>query len=286
MGIGYLVLYVALALVALWLLAELLLQSRAPLHWRALALVGFLGVVAGMRLGSVVVIGAGAAAFALGQVFVTRAVKQGSVSAWSLRGKDGALPGPLARIPLLSAATGGAAVAAAAAVQQVGEVGPIEEAAPLAPVPAPRDPSPFESVPSDPDPFDPDPFDPYGQSAAYSPYGQMQEIGDASVYVEPFQPTEPYPVGAYQPQPAEPAPYADQHWPQQPGYGYDQSYQAYQAYQDPYGQQHQQPQYQDGQQHQYQDGQQQYAQPWEYQQPQAVEQSGYGHNPWGYQQQG
>ncbi|MGK4583748.1 hypothetical protein [Kitasatospora sp. HPMI-4] len=299
MGIGYLLLYVALAVVALWLFAELLLQNRAPLHWRALALAGFLTVVAGMQLRSVVVIGAGGAAFALGQTLVTLAVKRGTATAWSLRGRDGGLPGPLARIPLLSAATGGA-VAAAAVVRQVGEVGPVEEAGPVAAVPGPRDPSPFESVPSDPAaygvvahdpvahdpaPYDPAPYDPgayapYGQPSAYdpygqaSPYGQLQEIGDGSVYVEPVQQPEPYPPTAFQPQPGA-SPYTDQHWPQQPGAGYDQSY-AQPGYQDPYAQP----------QPQYQDVPQQYAQPWEYQQPQAVEQPGYGHNPWGHQQQG
>ncbi|MER5865625.1 hypothetical protein [Kitasatospora sp. NPDC002040] len=134
MGIGFLLLYAALAVVALWLVAELLLQNRAPLHWRALALGGFLAVVAGMALSSVLVIGAGAALFAAGQVLVTLSAKRGYVAGWSLRRADGALPGPLAKVPLLSAATGGAEEEAAAeAVQQVGEVGPIEpEQAPVA----------------------------------------------------------------------------------------------------------------------------------------------------------
>jgi hypothetical protein len=132
MGIGFLLLYAALAVVALWLVAELLLQNRAPLHWRAVALGGFLAVVAGMALSSVLVIGAGAALFAAGQVLVTLSVKRGYVAGWSLRRADGALPGPLAKVPLLSAATGGEPEAAAEVVQQVGEVGPIEpEQAPV-----------------------------------------------------------------------------------------------------------------------------------------------------------
>lgn len=129
MGVGYLLLYAALAAVALWLVAELLLQNRAPVVWRGVALAGFLLVVVGMRLQSVLVIGAGAAGFALGQVLVTRSVKRGAAVGWSLRGADGSLPGPLARIPLLGAATGGAAGATGAAVPPaplVGEVGPIE----------------------------------------------------------------------------------------------------------------------------------------------------------------
>lgn len=128
MGIGLLVLYAALAVVAFWLIAELLLQNRAPLHWRGLVLAGFLLVVAGMTQRSVPLIGAGAAAFAAGQVLVTLSVKRGYVAGWSLRAADGSLPGPLRKVPLLSAATGGAAVAAVVvAAPLVGEVGPIEE---------------------------------------------------------------------------------------------------------------------------------------------------------------
>jgi hypothetical protein len=127
MGIGHLLLDAALAVVALWLTAELLLQNRAPVIWRAAALVGFLTVVAGMQLQSVLVIGVGAAAFALGQTFVTLSVKRGAVAGWSLRTADGGLPGPLARVPLLSAATGGTGAAAPAApAPTVGVVGPIE----------------------------------------------------------------------------------------------------------------------------------------------------------------
>ncbi|WP_329563438.1 hypothetical protein [Kitasatospora sp. NBC_01266] len=128
MGIGMLALYAALAVVALWLLAELLLQNRAPLHWRGVALGGFLLVAAGMAVHSVPVIAAGALAFALGQAMVTLSVKRGYSAGWSLRGADGSLPGPLAKVPLLGAVTGGvAAVAVTAAEEKVGEVGPIEE---------------------------------------------------------------------------------------------------------------------------------------------------------------
>lgn len=249
MGIGYLLLYVALAVVAVWLTAELLFQNRAPLHWRGLALVGFLCVVAGMRLGSAVVIGAGAAAFAVGQVFVTLAVKQGRIAGWSLRRPDGSLPGPLARVPLLGAATGGAAVAVAAAVEPVGEVGPVEPEEPQA------------------------------------PFGQMQELApDDGVYTEETSPAyyQQQPEQYYQPayDPATAA-YEQQQWQQpQPTYGYDQSYGGQPQYHDPYGQQ--QPQYQDP----YAQPQQQ---PWEYQQQAQVapEQPGYGYQPqpWDYQQQ-
>ncbi|MFJ1752551.1 hypothetical protein [Kitasatospora sp. NPDC088134] len=129
MGVGYLLLYGALGVVAVWLTAELLLQNRAALHWRAVALGGFLGVVLGMAMSSVAVIAVGAGAFAVGQAMVTASVKRGRPVGRSLRRADGSLPGPLARVPLLAAATGGAAVVAeeAAAVEPVGEVGPVED---------------------------------------------------------------------------------------------------------------------------------------------------------------
>ncbi|MFE9421846.1 hypothetical protein ACFYNO_02655 [Kitasatospora sp. NPDC006697] len=139
MGIGMLVLYAALAVVGLWLLAELLLQSRAPLHWRAQALLGFLLVVAGMGAHSTLLVGCGALVFLVGQLLTTLAVRAGRTTAWSLRGADGSLPGPLAKVPLLSAATDGAAAPAEAPEPaRVGEVGPIEDpAADAEPLPEP-----------------------------------------------------------------------------------------------------------------------------------------------------
>ncbi|MFG3224929.1 hypothetical protein ACGF07_09130 [Kitasatospora sp. NPDC048194] len=216
MGIGFLLLYVALAVVALWLVAEVLLQNRAPLHWRVVALVGFLGVAAGMALGSVVVIGAGAASFAVGQAFVTLSVKRGYRTGWSLRTPDGGLPGPLAKVPLLGALTGGAAAVAAAAVpeERVGEVSAVEE--PPAPEPAAEDAPEVE------------------QTAAF----EMQELAQDGVYAPAYyeqsaqqQPQEPY-AAAYQ------SGYDQQQWQtqQQPAFAYDQqqSY-GYPQQQDPYG---------------------------------------------------
>ncbi|RKE18669.1 hypothetical protein [Streptomyces sp. TLI_171] len=200
MGIGYLLLHGALALVALWLAAELLLQNRAALRWRALALAGFLAVVAGMSQSSVPVIGAGAAAFALGQAMVTMSVKRGRPVGWSLRRADGSLPGPLAKVPLLSAATGGAAVAAVETVAPVGEVGPVEDEAP--------DEQPYA-------------------------YEEFQEL-DAGVYTEDqaaYQQQYYYQQQAagYQQQ---------QQWTPQPLLiGYDQYGQPVYQYQDPYAQQ-------------------------------------------------
>ncbi|MFJ6753727.1 MULTISPECIES: hypothetical protein [unclassified Streptomyces] len=82
---GMTVLYIAFGFVALWLLAEVLMQYKARLRWRLLAFAGFLGVVAGVVLPSVPVIGAGAAAFALGQTLVTLSFRKGFVAGWALR---------------------------------------------------------------------------------------------------------------------------------------------------------------------------------------------------------
>ncbi|WP_051829666.1 MULTISPECIES: hypothetical protein [Streptomyces] len=219
MGIGYLLLYVALAVVALWLVAEVLLQNRAPLHWRVLALAGFLGVAAGMSLGSVVVIGAGAALFAVGQAFVTLSVKRGYRNGWSLRKADGSLPGPLAKVPLLGALTGGAAAVAAVAVaeERIGEVSAVEEPPAAQPV--------HEEVPE------------VEQTAAF----EMQELAQDGVYASSYyeqqpqqQPQDPY-AAAYQ------GGYDQQQWQtqQQPAVAYDQSYGGYPQQspqqQDPYG---------------------------------------------------
>ena len=53
---GWTVLYIAFGIVALWLLGEVLLQYKARLRWRLLAFAGFLGVVVGVLMPSVVVI--------------------------------------------------------------------------------------------------------------------------------------------------------------------------------------------------------------------------------------
>ncbi|MEU3712443.1 hypothetical protein [Streptomyces catenulae] len=82
---GWAVLYIAFGCVALWLLAEVLLQHKARLRWRLLAFTGFLGVVAGVVLPSVIVIALGAAAFATGQTYVTLSFRRGFTTGWSLR---------------------------------------------------------------------------------------------------------------------------------------------------------------------------------------------------------
>ncbi|MCX5168515.1 SCO2102 family sporulation regulator [Streptomyces antibioticus] len=82
---GWTVLYIAFGIVALWLLGEVLLQYKARLRWRLLAFAGFLGVVLGVLIPSVVVIGLGAAAFAVGQTYVTLSFRRGFAEGWAVR---------------------------------------------------------------------------------------------------------------------------------------------------------------------------------------------------------
>lgn len=86
---GWTVLYIAFGGVALWLLGEVLLQYKARLRWRLLAFGGFLGVVIGVLLPSVIVIGAGAIAFATGQTYVTLSFRRGFSTGWALGGQPG-----------------------------------------------------------------------------------------------------------------------------------------------------------------------------------------------------
>ncbi|MEU3086292.1 SCO2102 family sporulation regulator [Streptomyces massasporeus] len=81
---GWAVLYIAFGIVALWLLGEVLLQYKARLRWRLLAFAGFLGVVVGVLIASVVVIGLGAAAFAVGQTYVTLSFRSGFAAGWAM----------------------------------------------------------------------------------------------------------------------------------------------------------------------------------------------------------
>ncbi|MEU6278132.1 hypothetical protein ABZ871_37915 [Streptomyces populi] len=83
---GLTVLYLAFGIVALWLLGEVLLQYKARLRFRLLAFVGFLGVVLGVLMHSVVVIGLGAAAFTVGQTYVTLSFRQGFAQGWAING--------------------------------------------------------------------------------------------------------------------------------------------------------------------------------------------------------
>jgi hypothetical protein len=85
---GWTVLYIAFGVVALWLLGEVLLQYKARLRWRLLAFVGFLGVVLGVLMPSVIVIGVGAIAFAIGQTYVTLSFRRGFAAGWAVKRPD------------------------------------------------------------------------------------------------------------------------------------------------------------------------------------------------------
>ncbi|WP_217143164.1 hypothetical protein [Streptomyces sp. AC627_RSS907] len=86
---GWAVLYIAFGVVALWLLGEVLLQYKARLRWRLLAFGGFAGVVAGVLMSNVLVIGLGAAAFAVGQTYVTLSFRRGFEAGWAVNAPAG-----------------------------------------------------------------------------------------------------------------------------------------------------------------------------------------------------
>ncbi|MFE5244074.1 MULTISPECIES: hypothetical protein [unclassified Streptomyces] len=86
---GWTVLYIAFGIVALWLLGEVLLQYKARLRWRLLAFAGFLGVVLGVLIPSVLVIAVGAIAFATGQTYVTLSFRRGFSTGWAIGGNPG-----------------------------------------------------------------------------------------------------------------------------------------------------------------------------------------------------
>jgi hypothetical protein len=81
---GWTVLYIAFGIVALWLLGEVLLQYKARLRWRLLAFGGFLLVVLGVLVPSVLVIALGAATFAVGQTYVTLSFRRGFAAGWAV----------------------------------------------------------------------------------------------------------------------------------------------------------------------------------------------------------
>lgn len=257
--VGLAVLYAAFAVVAVWLLGELLLQHRAEPHWRGLALLGFLVLVAGVALGSVPLIAVGVLAFGAGQFLVTRSVRTGRAH-WSLRAADGALPGALAGLPLLATVfPAGPAPAGPPpqAVERVGEVGPVEP--PTGPTPgygteqAPEWTS-VEYVEQQPS-YQPNAYDyapqpqpgyvsyDYGwqdapeQQQSYPQQYQAAEYEQQQYAQQPYQ--QPYEQQSY-----DPAGYPQQPYPQ-PGYeqsheqpDYEQSYEQPGYEQPPYPQQY------------------------------------------------
>lgn len=225
---GWTVLYIAFGIVALWLLGEVLLQYKARLRWRLLAFAGFLGVVLGVLIPSVVVIGLGAAAFAVGQTYVTLSFRRGFASGWAVnapalssrtrrydRDRDDALP---------EETPAGAAVGYGAATQSdetaVYGAGSLDRDDVFAPAP----------------PTAPPTVTPAEHSAVYEPQPLPDDTGSYGVYGD----TAAYPQA--DPEHAAAAQGADQTY----AYGYDttgyhQNYgydttgqQQYAAYSDPY----------------------------------------------------
>ncbi|MBL1097019.1 hypothetical protein [Streptomyces coffeae] len=247
---GWTVLYIAFGVVALWLLGEVLLQYKARLRWRLLAFVGFLGVVAGVLVPSVLVIAIGAVAFAVGQTYVTLSFRRGFAAGWAL---PGGLPG-------------------------LGRGRDEERAAPPEPEPILQV-SDLEDVPTAP-----------AEPPTYQPQPMPDDTGEYGVYDDnsPFVPSQPAGAAAYgggaddgysayetyggygsqdssqghghaYGQDA----YADAGQAgQQAGYGYGYGNEAYAGYGDPYGSAQPQPQADPYAQAQQPYGQQQYADPY------------------------
>ncbi|MFD6230639.1 hypothetical protein ACFWFZ_27835 [Streptomyces sp. NPDC060232] len=210
---GMTVLYIAFGIVALWLLAEVLMQYKARLRWRLLAFAGFVGVVAGVILPSVPVIGAGAAAFAVGQTLVTLSFRKGFVAGWALR--RGGEPVRQAR-----RRRGGTAAPEPALQVTALQYGDADEA---------PDEQPFRAAAEEvysPEPV-PEDTGSYGIQSFSTP---APEVGQTAAFASPFTTAE---QEAHQY-----AAYYDQH--NQGGYDYTGGYptgeqqQVYAAYSDPY----------------------------------------------------
>ncbi|MFF7354822.1 hypothetical protein ACFZA1_19480 [Streptomyces filipinensis] len=221
---GWTVLYIAFGIVALWLLGEVLLQYKARLRWRLLAFAGFLGVVVGVLMPSVIVIGVGAIAFALGQTYVTLSFRRGFAAGWAVKRPD--------------AETGGGSKRRRGRTDRHD---PEPEAPDLEPGGPDDDPgrAGYQQGHGDYDDYDRDdvftparPADPTSaeSTAVYEPQPLPEDTGSYGVYGDPAH------VGAPQPQGAEQQNYAyDYSGYGQQGYGYDATgQQAYANYSDPY----------------------------------------------------
>ncbi|MGW2843207.1 hypothetical protein ACWCWD_36125 [Streptomyces sp. NPDC001493] len=212
---GWTVLYIAFGVVALWLLGEVLLQYKARLRWRLLAFSGFLCVVLGVLIPSVLVIVVGAIAFAVGQTYVTLSFRRGFSTGWAIGGSPGASRRrrgerrPAKEEPVL-------------------EVSDLEYEEPAAPA------QDQQAAVYEPEPM-PEETGQYGvYSPSTSPYAQP---GGDQGYQEQYQ-QEPQPAGA-QPQFAAHDPYSGYGEPAQnpsydSGYAYGTDQHSYAAYSDPY----------------------------------------------------
>ncbi|MFI9252223.1 hypothetical protein [Streptomyces sp. NPDC053069] len=222
---GWTVLYIAFGVVALWLLGEVLLQYKARLRWRLLAFAGFLGVVVGVLMPSVIVIGVGAIAFAVGQTFVTVSFRRGFAAGWAVKRPE--------------AETGGASKRRRGKADRYDP-----EGAGLEPGGPDDDRDPGQAVPSQghgdyDDDYRDDVFTPAARpgdptaaetTAVYEPQPLPEDTGSYGVYGDTAY------AGATQAQGTEQQSYAyDYSGYGQQGYGYDTGgQQAYANYSDPY----------------------------------------------------
>ncbi|MFD7165682.1 hypothetical protein [Streptomyces violascens] len=201
---GWTVLYIAFAIVALWLLGEVLLQYKARLRWRLLAFTGFVGVVLGVLIPSVFVIILGAIAFAVGQVYVTLSFRRGFSTGWALGGRPGA--------SRRRRASRGKSAPAQEPVLEVSDL-QYEDAS------AAGSPDGNGEMPH---------ADPGHADSVYEPQPMPDETGQYGIYSPAKQPEAQPQYPAYDPH----QPYADPYAPQydEPGAGQQQ----YAAYSDPY----------------------------------------------------
>ncbi|WP_200308952.1 SCO2102 family sporulation regulator [Streptomyces adelaidensis] len=236
---GWTVLYIAFGIVALWLLGEVLLQYKARLRWRLLAFVGFLGVVLGVLIPSVLVIALGAIGFAVGQTYVTLSFRRGFEAGWAVRPRPGDGDGDDAGEP-----------EAAGKRPKLGKKrrrGEPERQEPTLEVTDLADTAAAGTHRQDDDPFDRDDRDDdvfvrpqstpaaAGASGVYSPQPMPDDTNTYGIYGDD---------NAYAGAPGQPYATADQSqqdeafayygYDQQNNYGYDQAQQQYAAYSDPY----------------------------------------------------
>ncbi|GGY13149.1 hypothetical protein [Streptomyces tanashiensis] len=215
---GWTVLYIAFGVVALWLLGEVLLQYKARLRWRLLAFGGFLLVVLGVLLPSVLVIVAGALAFAVGQTYVTLSFRRGFSTGWAIGGSPGASrrrkaapqaeAGPTLEVTELSYDTVDGAYGTEDGPGHDGHPGTAAETTAV---------------------YEPEPMpDDTGQYGIYDTAGQNTGAGYGTGY-------DPY-ASAYQQPGYEQSSYEQPAYQQQPAYDYGAAtgQQQYAAYSDPY----------------------------------------------------
>ncbi|MFG2309523.1 hypothetical protein ACGFS9_12755 [Streptomyces sp. NPDC048566] len=240
---GLTVLYLAFGIVALWLLGEVLLQYKARLRFRLLAFVGFLGVVLGVLMHSVVVIGLGAIAFTVGQTYVTLSFRKGFAQGWAINGRSA--PEDAERPAKASKRRRGEPEPADPPAESHGPDVPAEAAFGHDDDPYAGDDDVFAPAPSDRfmPPGAPDPSS-AESTAVYEPQPLPEDTGSYGVYdtagygadpsyADPAQDQQAYAATAQSP---DQQGYGYDGYPayDQQQYGYDNGQQQYAAYADPY----------------------------------------------------